>query len=215
MPDISCTDQTSALPTHTLPGRDTPVLDMPFFHRVFGDRLDRHFEQGETIYLAMGCFWGAEKLFWQADGVLQTAVGFMGGSTPHPTYREVCTGQTGHAETVRVGYDPDSIAIDEILRLFYENHDPTQGMRQGNDVGTQYRSAIWCTTAQQYLRAIALRGQFQSQLLHAGHGAITTTIDMQLDHEFHLAEAEHQQYLDANPNGYCPVHATGVCLSGD
>jgi len=127
---------------NALPGGHTPVLAMPFFHRVTGDRLDRPFPSSETIYLAMGCFWGAEKLFWNTDGVLQTAVGYMGGLTPNPTYREVYTGCTGHAETVRVTYDPTQVSTEAILTIFLENHDPTQGMRQGNDVGTQYRSEI-------------------------------------------------------------------------
>lgn len=188
-------------PDNALPGGRTPVLEMPFFHRVTGDRLDRSFPGSETIYLAMGCFWGAEKLFWNNDGVLQTAVGYMGGFTPNPTYREVCTGRTGHAETVRVTYDPTRISTEEILTLFMENHDPTQGMRQGNDVGTQYRSAIWCTTTEQFMTATTLRGSFQANLLNAGYGEITTTISMANGVEFFLAEAEHQQYLGLLP---CP-----------
>lgn len=200
-------------PDEALPGGPTPVLAMPFFHRVFGDRLDRAFPGSQTIHLAMGCFWGAEKLFWQTDGILLTAVGYMGGYTANPTYREVCTGRTGHAETVRVTYDPQQISTDAVLTLFFENHDPTQGMRQGNDVGTQYRSAIWCTTSDQYIRAIDLKGRYQGRLLTEGYGAMTTAIDMADGHPFFLAEAEHQQYLEQNPNGYCPVHATGVCLA--
>ncbi|MDN5976963.1 peptide-methionine (S)-S-oxide reductase MsrA [Acidipropionibacterium jensenii] len=199
-------------PDNALPGGSTPVLEMPFFHRVLGDRLDRQFEGAEVIHLAMGCFWGAEKLFWQTPGVLLTSVGYMGGYTPNPTYREVCTGRTGHAETVRVVYDPDAISTDEIVRLFFENHDPTQGMRQGNDVGTQYRSAIWCTSADQLITATRVRGEYQADLLNAGYGQISTTIEM-AESPFYPAEAEHQQYLQANPQGYCPVHATGVCLS--
>ena len=161
----------------------------------------------------MGCFWGAEKLFWNTNGVLQTAVGYMGGLTPNPTYREVCTGRTGHAETVRVTYDPDQVSTEAILTVFLENHDPTQGMRQGNDVGTQYRSAIWCTTTEQFMAATTAKGSFQANLLNAGYGAITTVISMANGVEFYLAEAEHQQYLEDNPDGYCPVHATGVCLA--
>jgi peptide-methionine (S)-S-oxide reductase len=195
-----------------LPGGSSPVLEMPFFHRVLGDKLDREFDDAEVIYLALGCFWGAEKLYWQTPGVKLTSVGFMGGHTPNPTYREVCTGRTGHAETVRVVYDPAAISTDEILRLFFENHDPTQGMRQGNDVGTQYRSAIWCTTSEQLIAATRIRGEFQGALLTAGYGQITTDVRM-ADCPFYLAEAEHQQYLQANPQGYCPVHATGVCLN--
>jgi len=195
-----------------LPGGRTPVLEMPFFHRVLGDRLDRQFDDAEVIYLAMGCFWGAEKLYWQTPGVLLTSVGYMGGYTPNPTYREVCTGRTGHAETVRVVWDPSVTPTEEILRLFFENHDPTQGMRQGNDVGTQYRSAIWCTTAAQLIDATRIRGEFQADLLTAGYGQISTEIAM-AETPFYPAEAEHQQYLQANPAGYCPVHATGVCLT--
>ena len=187
---------------------------MPFFHRVTGDRLDRLFPGSETIYLAMGCFWGAKKLFWNTDGVLQTAVGYMGGLTPNPTYREVCTGCTGHAETVRVTYDPNQVSTEAILTVFLENHDPTQGLRQSNDVGTQYRSAIWCTTTEQFMTATTVKGSFQANLLNAGYGAITTAISMANGVEFYLAEAEHQQYLEDNPFGYCPVHATGVCLAG-
>lgn len=182
---------------------------MPFFHRVTGDRLDRPFPSSETIYLAMGCFWGAEKLFWNTDGVLQTAVGYMGGLTPNPTYREVYTGCTGHAETVRVTYDPTQVSTEAILTIFLENHDPTQGMRQGNDVGTQYRSEIWCTTTEQFMTATTVKGSYQANLLNAGYGAITTAISMANGVEFYLAEAEHQQYLEDNPFGYCPVHATG------
>lgn len=199
-------------PARALPGRSAPVLAMPFQHRVLGGPLDRHFDGTREIYLALGCFWGAEKLFWQTDGVLMTAVGYMGGATPNPTYQEVCTGRTGHAETVRVTYDPQVLATHEVLRLFFENHDPTQGMRQGNDVGAQYRSAIWCTGADQYIAATRVQGEYQSALLNEGYGRITTTIGMADDNPFYFAEAEHQQYLDANPFGYCPVHATGVCL---
>lgn len=197
----------------TQPRETSGVLPMPFFHRVTGDRLDRVFPGAEVIFLAMGCFWGAEKLFWTTDGVLLTAVGYMGGHTDAPTYRQVCTDLTGHAETVRVTYDPSMIGTEAILRLFFENHDPTQGMRQGADVGSQYRSAIWATTADQLITASRLRGEYQAQLLNHGYGRITTTIEMTGDHPFHLAEAEHQQYLAANPNGYCPVHATGVCFA--
>jgi len=199
---------------NALPGGHTPVLAMPFFHRVTGDRLDRPFPSSDTIYLAMGCFGGAEKLFWNTDGVLQTAVGYMGGLTPNPTYREVYTGCTGHAETVRVTYDPNQVSTEAILTVFLENHDPTQGMRQSNDVGTQYRSAIWCTTTEQFMTATTVKGSFQANLLNAGYGAITTAISMANGVEFYLAEAEHQQYLEDNPFGYCPVHATGVCLAG-
>ncbi|ALN16538.1 peptide-methionine (S)-S-oxide reductase MsrA [Acidipropionibacterium acidipropionici] len=199
-------------PVHALPGRSTPFLAMPFRHRVLGAPLNSHFDNAQEIYLAFGCFWGAEKLYWQTEGVLMTAVGYMGGVTPNPTYDEVCTGRTGHAETVRVTFDPQVLPVEEVLRLFFENHDPTQGMRQGNDVGAQYRSAIWCTGSGQYIAATAIRGQYQGALLGEGYGQITTTIEMAEGHPFYPAEAEHQQYLEANPFGYCPVHATGVCL---
>jgi len=199
---------------NALPGGHTPVLAMPFFHRVTGDRLDRPFPSSETIYLAMGCFWGAEKLFWTTDGVLQTAVGYMGGRTPNPINHEGCPGCTAHAETVRVTYDPNQVSTEAILTVFLENHDPTQGMRQGNDVGTQYRSAIWCTTTEQFMTATTVKGSYQANLLNAGYGAITTAISMANCVEFYLAEAEHQQYLEDNPFGYCPVHATGVSLAG-
>lgn len=203
-------------PESALPGGRAPVLEMPFFHRVTGDRLDRSFPGSETIYLAMRCFWGAEKLFWSTDGVLQTAVGYMGGLTPNPTYREVCTGRTGHAETVRVTCNPNQISTETILTVFLENHDPTQGMRQGNDVGTQYRSAIWCTTTEQFMIATTLRGSFQTNLLSAGYGGITTAISMADSTEFYLAEAEHQQYLAASPMGYACDHRTGVsCAPND
>lgn len=181
---------------------------MPFFHRVLGDRLDRQFEGAEVIHLAMGCFWGAEKLFWQTPGVLLTSVGYMGGYTPNPTYREVCTGRTGHAETVRVVYDPDAISTDEIVRLFFENHDPTQGNRQGNDIGTQYRSAIFTMGDEQQAAAERVRDQYQRAFTEAGFGQITTQIVPAPD--WYWAEDYHQQYLEANPGGYCPIHATGV-----
>ena len=176
---------------NALPGGHTPVLAMPFFHRVTGDRLDRPFPSSETIYLAMGCFWGAEKLFWNTDGVLQTAVGYMGGLTPNPTYREVYTGCTGHAETVRVTYDPTQVSTEAILTIFLENHDPTQGMRQGNDVGTQYRSAIWCTTTEQFMTATTVKGSYQANLLNAGYGAITTAISMANGVEFYPVSYTH------------------------
>ena len=194
-----------------LPGRDQPVLHMPFFHRIFGDPLDREFPGAEVAYLAAGCFWGVEKLFWQQDGVLSTAAGYMGGKTPNPTYKEVCSGRTGHAETVRVVFDPAKTSYEQLLRIFFENHDPTQGNRQGNDIGTQYRSAIYATSPEQRATAERMRDQFQRDLASAGYGAITT--DVEDAGTWYWAEDYHQQYLDANPNGYCPVHATGVRCS--
>ena len=194
-----------------LPGRDEPVLHMPFFHRIFGDPLDRDFPGAEVAYLAAGCFWGVEKLFWQQPGVLSTAAGYMGGKTPNPTYKEVCSGRTGHAETVRVVFDPTTTSYEQLLRVFFENHDPTQGNRQGNDIGTQYRSAVYATSPQQREIAERMRDQFQRDLASAGYGAITT--DVEDAGPWYWAEDYHQQYLDANPNGYCPVHATGVRCS--
>lgn len=192
----------------TLPGRDEPVLAMPFFHRVFGDPLDREFEGAEVAYLAAGCFWGVEKLYWNQPGVWSTAAGYMGGVTPNPTYREVCSGRTGHAETVRVVFDPTVTSYEQLVKLFFENHDPTQGNRQGNDIGTQYRSAIFTASPEQQQVAERLRENFEHNLAAAGYGAITT--DIEPAGQFWFAEAEHQQYLDANPGGYCPVHATGI-----
>ncbi|GAA1398843.1 peptide-methionine (S)-S-oxide reductase MsrA [Luteococcus peritonei] len=187
---------------------DEPQLAMPFHHRVFGDPLERDFPGSEVAYFAMGCFWGAEKLFWQTDGVLSTAAGYMGGSNRNPSYEEVCTGLTGHAETVRVVFDPSRTSYRELLAVFLENHDPTQGDRQGNDVGPQYRSAIFTTSPEQEAQAREALAGFQQGLTHAGYGTITTTVEPAP--QWYFAEDLHQQYLEHNPNGYCPVHATGV-----
>lgn len=187
---------------------DQPVLRMPTYHRVFGDPLDRDFPGAEVAYVAMGCFWGAEKLFWNTPGVLSTAVGYMGGTTRNPSYEETCTGLTGHAETVRVVFDPARTNYEDLLAVFWENHDPTQGDRQGNDVGSQYRSAIFTTSDEQAATARASRDAFQQGLSRAGYGTVTTTIEPAP--EWYRAEDYHQQYLEANPHGYCPVHATGV-----
>lgn len=178
-------------------------------HTVLGTPLTGPCPAGnEEIFLALGCFWGAEKLFWTTPGVTGTSVGYMGGSAPHPTYRQVCTGTTGHAETVRVVFDPAKLPLAELLRVFWENHNPTQGDRQGNDVGPQYRSAIFVTSPEQLEAAQASRAQFAAALAQAGYGEVTTQI--QEAGQFWLAEDYHQQYLDKNPGGYCPVHATGV-----
>lgn len=193
---------------HALPGRAIPVLRMPFVHRVFGEPLDAEYPGTEVAYFALGCFWGAEKLFWQLPGVVSTAVGYMGGYTPNPTYEEVCTGLTGHAETVRVVFDPTQTSYGDLLAAFFESHDPTQGFRQGNDVGTQYRSAIFATSPGQSEQASQIRDEFQKNLGDAGYGAITTAVEPAAD--WWWAEGYHQQYLVANPNGYCPIHATGV-----
>ena len=191
-----------------LPGRDVPVLDPIPRHAVLCLRLDEIPEGCEVAYFAMGCYWGAERLFWTTDGVVNTAVGFMGGITPNPTYRETCTGRTGHTETVRVVFDPSRISYEDLLRIFWENHDPTQGFRQGNDIGTQYRSAIFPVDATQHAAAVASRDAFQARMAEAGFGEITTEItDGAI---FYHAEEEHQQYLHKNPGGYCPSHATGI-----
>ena len=196
-------DQASALP-----GRDRTVLENPTFHEIFGIPVQSTPTGSEVAYLALGCFWGAEKLFWQTSGVTNTAAGYQGGYTPNPTYEEVCSGGTGHAEVVRVAYDPNKISYADLLKIFFENHDPTQGMRQGNDIGTQYRSAIYTATPEQADVAERVLAEFQGAFTAAGFGKITTAVVPA--REFYFAEDYHQQYLDKNPNGYCPVHATGV-----
>jgi len=191
-----------------LPGRTTP-MPVPATHAVLGTRLQPPFGEGvETAVFGLGCFWGAEKAFWQLPGVVSTAVGYAGGFTPNPTYEEVCTGRTGHAEVVLVAYDPARIGYADLLRTFWEHHDPTQGMRQGNDVGTQYRSVILVADEAQRAAAEASRDAYQAELAKAGFGAITTTIEPL--GELFYAEEYHQQYLDKNPDGYCPDHGTGV-----
>jgi peptide-methionine (S)-S-oxide reductase len=162
----------------------------------------------EAALFGMGCFWGAERKFWETPGVVSTAVGYAGGTARAPTYRQVCSGRTGHAEVVQVTYDPAKVSFDELLRVFWENHDPTQGDRQGNDVGTQYRSAIFTTTPEQRRAAEASRGAYQRQLSAAGHGRITTEIADAP--EFWPAEESHQRYLEKNPGGYCGLGGTGV-----
>jgi peptide-methionine (S)-S-oxide reductase len=197
-------------PEESLPGRAEPITS-PGAHFVNGRPLAGPYPQGyEVAEFALGCYWGAEKSFWPLDGVWVTAVGFEGGSTPNPTYRESCTGRTGHAETVRVVFDPAVISYDALLKVFWEQHDPTQGMRQGNDRGTQYRSAVFAHGPEQLAAALASRDLYQRQLTKAGLGAITTEIVPA--GEFFFAEEDHQEYLAKVPNGYCPVHATGVKL---
>jgi len=191
-----------------LPGRRTPI-EVPETHFVNGHRIVPPFPAGmrEAIF-GLGCFWGAEKLFWQLPGVYSTAVGYAGGFTPNPTYEEVCTGDTGHAEVVRVIYDPQKISYQELLKQFWEAHDPTSGMRQGNDVGTQYRSVIYALDQDQRTAAEESKRIFQARLTAAGRGKITTEI---LDApKFYYAEDYHQQYLAKNPRGYCPDHSCGV-----
>ncbi|MCU0757974.1 MAG: peptide-methionine (S)-S-oxide reductase MsrA [Steroidobacteraceae bacterium] len=191
-----------------LPGRPTP-LRVPERHHVNGERIQPPFAPGlETAVFGLGCFWGAERLFWRLPGVVSTAVGYAGGFTPNPTYEEVCSGRTGHTEVVLVVYDPTRIAYDVLLRAFWEAHDPTQGMRQGNDVGTQYRSAIYATSPRQLTAADASKRAYQARLTAAGLGTITTEI--RNAPPFYYAEGYHQQYLEKNPGGYCGLAGTGV-----
>jgi peptide-methionine (S)-S-oxide reductase len=198
-----------------LPGR-AEAMPVPPAHHVNGRPLTPPYPDGTKVAdFALGCFWGEEKLFWQVPGVWVTAVGYQGGHTPNPNYREVCTGRTGHAESVRVVYDPEQVSYETLLKHFWEAHDPTQGMRQGNDVGTQYRSAIFVHDAEQRAAAEASRAMYQGQLTAAGFGAITTEILDAEEHPFYFAEDYHQQYLVTNPSGYCPNHATGVTLPDD
>jgi peptide-methionine (S)-S-oxide reductase len=191
-----------------LPGRDTPI-PVPERHEVLGTPLKGPFPEGvETAVVGMGCFWGAERIFWQTPGVYTTAVGYAGGFTPNPTYEEVCSGRTGHTEAVLVAFELASVSYEDMLRLFWEGHDPTQGMRQGNDVGTQYRSAILWHGDAQRKAAEASRDAYQATLTQAGYGEITTEIVEA--GPFYYAEDYHQQYLAKNPNGYCGLGGTGV-----
>ena len=195
-------------PGRALPGRTT---EMPIRnrHHVHGRALRDEFNGFARMLFGMGCFWGAERKFWSLPGVHTTAVGYAGGQTPNPTYREVCSGETGHAEMVLVVYDPASIDVDALLKVFWESHDPTQGMRQGNDVGTQYRSAIYCANQSQHAAAIASREVYLRRLRAAGLGNITTDI-LYPAPPFYYAEDEHQQYLSKHPDGYCGLGGTGV-----
>jgi peptide-methionine (S)-S-oxide reductase len=198
------------LPTkeQALPGR-AERMQVPAAHHVNGARLSPPFPDGlERAVFGMGCFWGAEKMFWALPGVYTTAVGYAGGSTPNPTYREVCTGMTGHNEVVLVVFDPKKVSYDTLLKTFWENHDPTQGMRQGNDIGTQYRSGIYTFSDAQREAAERSRDMYQQQLSAGGYGAITTEIIPAP--EFYYAEDYHQQYLSKNPDGYCGLGGTGV-----
>lgn len=191
-----------------LPGRATPV-PVPDRHEVLDAPLTPPYPEGtEIAEFALGCFWGEERTFWQQPGVVSTAVGYEGGYTPNPTYEEVCTGLTGHAETVRVVYDPKRVSYPELLKVFWENHDPTQGMRQGNDLGSQYRSVIFYRGEEQRVAAEESAAAFGKKLAEAGYGAITTEIVPATD--FYFAEDYHQQYLYKVPGGYCPDHGTGV-----
>lgn len=195
-------------PDQALPGRRQPLW-LPGRHVVLGVPLVPPYPEGTEVgEFALGCFWGAERLFWQVPGVVSTAVGYEGGLTPNPTYEEVCSGLTGHAETVRVVYDPKLVTYSELLSLFWESHDPTQGMRQQNDVGTQYRSVIFFASDEQRSAAETARDRFQGELEKAGYGSITTEIAPAGD--FYFAEDYHQQYLARNPRGYCGLAGTGV-----
>ena len=195
-------------PEDALPGRSTPIT-VPARHAVLGTPLTPPFPEGmESLVVGMGCFWGAERVFWQAEGVYSTAVGYAGGHTPNPTYEETCSGRTGHTEAVLVVFDQQVVSRDRVLALFWENHDPTQVMRQGNDVGTQYRSAIYWTGAEQRAAAEATRDAFAERLRAAGYGSVATEIAEA--GPFYYAEDYHQQYLAKNPNGYCGLGGTGV-----
>jgi peptide-methionine (S)-S-oxide reductase len=196
-------------PEEALPGRAERPFSVPARHETLGTPLEGPVPEGyEVAVFGLGCFWGAERLFWQTPGVWSTSVGYSGGLTPNPTYEEVCTGRTGHAEVVRVVFDPAKVSYAELLKLFWENHDPTQGYRQGNDIGTQYRSVIYYTTDAQKAEAEASKKAYESRLSRAGFGAITTEIAPL--GEFYYAEDYHQQYLYKNPNGYCGIGGTGV-----
>jgi peptide-methionine (S)-S-oxide reductase len=195
-------------PGEALPGREAKMT-VPARHDVLGTPLEPPFPEGlEQAVFGMGCFWGAERVFWEAPGVYTTAVGYAGGETPNATYEEVCSGRTGHTEAVLVVFDPKQTSYEEMLKLFWENHDPTQGMRQGNDVGTQYRSAIYTFSDAQAKAAQDSRGMFQERLNEAGHAEITTEIAPA--GPFYYAEPYHQQYLSKNPGGYCGLGGTGV-----
>jgi peptide-methionine (S)-S-oxide reductase len=205
-PPANMVDAAAALPGR---GQEMPVPDR---HEVLGTPLKGPFPDGiEQAVFGMGCFWGEERVFWQAPGVYTTAVGCAGGFTPNPTYEEVCSGRTGHTEAVLVAFDPAATSYEELLRLFWEGHDPTQGMRQGNDVGSQYRSAIYWQNESQRIAAVASRDAYQQVLTAAGHGEITTEIEPGApEHPFYYAEDYHQQYLAKNPGGYCGLGGTGV-----
>ncbi len=196
-------------PDHALPGRAERPFHVPSEHFVLGTPLEPPFPEGtDSVDVGMGCFWGAEKAFWALPGVYTTAVGYAGGFTPHPTYEEVCSGRTGHNEVVLVVFRPAELSFDELLRVFWEGHDPTQGMRQGNDRGTQYRSGVYVNSAAQRTAAEASRDAYAAQLAGAGYGSVTTEI---VDApELYYAEDYHQQYLAKNPAGYCGLGGTGV-----
>ena len=192
-----------------LPGRDSRQHAVGDRHLVLGNPIETDPPEGfEAVVVGLGCFWGEEKTFWEVPGVWSTSVGYAGGVTPNPTYEEVCTGRTGHAEVVRIIFDPEKVSFQQLLQAFWENHDPTQGMRQGNDRGSQYRSIILTTTPDQQKLAEESRDHYQEKMTAAGYGQITTAI--QPLGAYYYAEDYHQQYLVKNPFGYCPLHATGI-----
>ena len=194
---------------NALPGRDTRPSVVGDKHLVLGTPIEGEIPEGfEVAVVGLGCFWGEEQTYWQLPGVWSTSVGYAGGVTPNPTYEEVCTGRTGHAEVVRIVFDPSKLTYQDLLKVFWESHDPTQGMRQGNDIGSQYRSILLTTTPEQQAEAEKSRDAYQVQMTKAGYGEIKTTIQP-LD-TYWFAEAYHQQYLYKNPGGYCPIHNTGV-----
>ena len=196
-------------PDSALPGRTDQTMPVPEQHFVLGTPLTPPWPEGmQTAVFGLGCFWGAERKFWQTPGVYSTSVGYAGGYTPNATYEEACSGRTGHAEVVLVVFDPTKVSYEELLRVFWENHDPTQGMRQGNDVGTQYRSAVYTTDDAQAAAVHSSLAMYQQRLAQAGYGTITTEVKP-LD-EYYYAEPYHQQYLAKNPNGYCGIGGTGV-----
>jgi peptide-methionine (S)-S-oxide reductase len=196
-------------PEDALAGRSEALPHVPEVHAVNGNRIQPPFPDGlQTAVFGAGCFWGVEKVFWETPGVYSTAAGYAGGHTPNPTYEEVCSARTGHTEVVLVVFDPAVISYEQLLKVFWEDHDPTQGMRQGNDIGTQYRSAIYTDSPEQEATAKASKDAYQERLTAAGYGEITTEIVPLRD--FYYAEGYHQQYLYKVPNGYCPVHSTGV-----
>jgi peptide-methionine (S)-S-oxide reductase len=199
-------------PSDALPGRTDQTMPVPAAHFINGNPLVGPWPEGhETAVFAMGCFWGAERKFWQADGVYSTAVGYAGGYTPNPTYEETCSARTGHTEAVLVVFDPSKVSYEQLLKVFWESHDPTQGNRQGNDIGTQYRSAIYTTTPAQMEAVLASRAMFQERLSASRYGTITTEIaTLEKAGPFYYAEPYHQQYLGKNPNGYCGLGGTGV-----
>jgi peptide-methionine (S)-S-oxide reductase len=204
---------TMVAPEQALAGRTAPVLPNPAPHLILGSTLTGPWPDGtEVIYLAMGCFWGAEEIYWRMPGVVSTSVGYMGGYSPNPTYEEVCSGRTGHTETVMVAYDPSVLTTYDVLRAFWENHDPTQGYRQGNDTGTQYRSALFTTTPEQADLAARTRDAYARVIADRGYPEITTHIEPASDVPYYLAEDYHQQYLYKNPHGYRCHANTGLSL---